>query len=124
MPGRLDSKVAVITGGASGIGRACAERFADEGADILVADLDEARGAETVAAVKARGRKAAFIRTDTSSERDCEAMADAAIARFGRIDALVAAAGISHALYVSGSDPGEVRGDRTAASVLNKPVEY
>jgi NAD(P)-dependent dehydrogenase (short-subunit alcohol dehydrogenase family) len=124
MPGRLESKVAVITGGASGIGRACAQRFAEEGADILIADLDEARGAETVAAVRARGRRAAFIRTDTSSERDCEAMADRAVAEFGRIDALVAAAGISHALYVSGSEPGEVSGDRTAASVLNKPVDY
>lgn len=124
MAGRLEDRVGIITGGASGIGRACALRFAEEGADIVVADLDETRGAETVAAVKALGREAVFVRTDTSKEADCEALAEAALARFGKIDALVAAAGISHALYVSGEAAGEVRGDRDASLLLNKPTEY
>ena len=122
--GRMDGKVAVVTGGASGIGRACAIRFAEEGADIVVADLDEQRGAETVAEVKALGRKAAFQRTDPSQESDCEAVADRAMTDFGKIDALVAAAGISHALYVSGQQREGVSGSRDAALLINKPTEY
>ena len=108
MAGRLEGKVAVIAGGAGGIGRACAERFAEEGGEVVVGDLDEQRGAETVAAVKALGRKASFVRTDTSVEADCEELAEAAVRAHGAIDALVAAAGISHALYVSGAEPHEV----------------
>ena len=124
MPGRLEGKVAVITGGASGIGRACAIRFAEEGANIVVADLDEDRAQETSAAVKALGRESFVQRTDTSREADCEALADAAVSRFGGIDALVAAAGISHALYVSGQPRDEVAGSRDAALLINKPAEY
>jgi len=125
MAGRLEGKVAVITGGASGIGRACAERFAEEGADIVVADLNAERGAETVAAVKALGRKANFVRTDTSVEADCEELAESAVRTHGAIDVLVAAAGISHALYVSGAETHEVRtGTVAAPSVLTKPTEY
>ena len=84
MAGRLAGTVTVITGGASGIGRACAERFAEEGANVVVADLDETRGAETVALVKALGQKATFVRTDTSVEGDCEALAEAASRRSAR----------------------------------------
>ncbi|MBI2766676.1 MAG: glucose 1-dehydrogenase [Chloroflexi bacterium] len=124
MAGRLEDRVAVVTGGASGIGRATAIRFAEEGADLVVADLSAERGAETVAAVKALGRKAAFVRTDTSQNADCEALADAAAGTFGRIDVLVAAAGISHALYVSGAPTESVQGTRDAAMLINKPVEY
>ncbi len=126
MAGRLAGTVAVITGGASGIGQACAERFAEEGANIVVADLDETRGAETVALVKALGGKAIFVRTDTSVEGDCEALADAAMSTFGQIDSLVAAAGISHARYVSGSGAHEARRDREEGrpSILTKPTEY
>lgn len=127
MTGRLDGKVALITGGASGIGRECCELFAREGADILVADIQDDRGAETVAAVEAAGRRAAFAHCDTSREADCEAMAEAALAAFGRIDVCVAAAGISHAQYVSGADPLEVNpltpgGDPTRGFVENKEV--
>jgi NAD(P)-dependent dehydrogenase (short-subunit alcohol dehydrogenase family) len=124
MAGRLQDRVAVITGGASGIGRASAIRFAEEGAHVVVADLNPDRGAETVAAVKALGRRSLFVRTDTSSNADCEALAAATVSEFGRIDALVAAAGISHALYVSGSEPADVRGDREATFLVNKPIEY
>ena len=124
MTGRLQDRVAVITGGASGIGRATAIRFAEEGAHIAVADLNPERGAETVAAVKALGRRAAFFRTDTSSNADCEALAAGAAREFGRIDICVAAAGISHALYVSGGASENVQGTRDASHIINKPVEY
>lgn len=124
MAGRLDGKVAIVTGGASGIGRACALRFAEEGARIVIGDLDEQRGAETVAELAAKGAQASFLRTDTSVEADCDALADEAVKRHGKLDILLAAAGISHALYVSGAEPSEVRGDRTAVGILTKPTEY
>ncbi len=124
MSRKLEDRVAVITGGASGIGRACAERFAAEGADIVVADLNPERGAETVAAVEGAGRRATFVRTDTSKEADNEALAAAAVEAFGKIDVLVAAAGISHADYVSG-EAGDFdrRSDPTRGYILNQPPE-
>ncbi len=122
MVGRLEGKVAIVTGGASGIGRASALRFAEEGARIVIGDLDEARGAEVVAELKALGTQASFLRTDTSVEADCDALADEAVRLYGKLDVLLAAAGISHALYVSGSEPQEARGGPTG--ILGKPTEY
>jgi NAD(P)-dependent dehydrogenase (short-subunit alcohol dehydrogenase family) len=87
--GRLDGRVAVVTGGAMGIGRAIAQALAAEGARIVVADLE---GAEEAAA--ALPTEALGLRVDVSSEEDTAAMAAAAIERFGRIDALVNNAGI------------------------------
>ena len=124
MPGRLAGKAAVITGGASGIGRATAIRFAEEGADVVIADLNPERGEEVVAVVKGLGRRASFVRTDTSSAADCEALAAAAIHALGRINLLVAAAGISHAQYVSGQARESVQGSRDASLLINKPIEY
>jgi NAD(P)-dependent dehydrogenase (short-subunit alcohol dehydrogenase family) len=97
---RLEGRVAVVTGGANGIGRACCVRFAEEGADVVVADLLDT--AETVALIKEQGREALSVQLDATSQPDNEAMVQAAIERFGRIDALVTAAGISHADYRSG----------------------
>jgi NAD(P)-dependent dehydrogenase (short-subunit alcohol dehydrogenase family) len=125
MAGRLEGRVAVITGGASGIGRACALRFAGEGANVVVADLQLDRAEETAHAVRERGREALAVVTDTSREFDCEALADAAFARFDRVDAVVAAAGISHALYVSGQPrAGGARAARDASHLANKPLEH
>src|SRR5687768_746735 len=116
MSGRLEGRVAVVTGGANGIGRACCERFAEEGADIVIADILEEPAAETVALVKERGREALFVKGDASSEDDNNAMAQAALERFGRIDALVTAAGISHANYVSGRSDIDMQMIAEAAS--------
>jgi NAD(P)-dependent dehydrogenase (short-subunit alcohol dehydrogenase family) len=107
--GRLDGKIAVVTGGGNGIGRACCERFAEEGADVLVADLLDEPGAETVARVKERGREALFVHIDAASLVDNDTMAQTAIERFGRVDVLVTAAGISHADYVSGEHRADQR---------------
>ncbi|WP_214402566.1 SDR family NAD(P)-dependent oxidoreductase [Pseudonocardia lacus] len=95
MAGALQDRVAVITGGASGIGRATAVRFAEEGADVVIGDL--APGDETVALVEKAGRRAHYVRTDTTSEADCDALVAAAVAEFGRVDVGVASAGISSA---------------------------
>lgn len=120
MTGRLEGKVAVITGGASGIGAACARRFAAEGADIVIADLDPSRATDTVAAVEAAGRRAIVVRTDTASEADNLALADAAVDHFGRIDCVLAAAGISSADYVSGQEPDNEQA--SPHSILRQPL--
>jgi NAD(P)-dependent dehydrogenase (short-subunit alcohol dehydrogenase family) len=99
---RLEGRVAVVTGGGNGIGRACAVRFAEEGADVVIADVLDDAGAETVALVKEAGREALFQHLDAASVDDNDALAQAALERFGKIDILVTAAGISHANYRSG----------------------
>jgi NAD(P)-dependent dehydrogenase (short-subunit alcohol dehydrogenase family) len=94
--GRLQDRVAVITGGASGIGQATAVRFAEEGANVVLADLPaQSAGAEaTMARVQALGRRAQVVAIDVTQEEQVHEMAEAAMAAFGRIDILVAAAGI------------------------------
>lgn len=98
----LDGKVAVVTGGGNGIGRACCLRLADEGADVFVADILEEHGAKTVAEIEGMGRRAAFARVDTSSPADNDAMVATAVKELGGVDILVTAAGISHQDYRSG----------------------
>jgi NAD(P)-dependent dehydrogenase (short-subunit alcohol dehydrogenase family) len=88
--GRLDGKVAVITGGASGIGQASARRFAAEGAKVVVADLDEAGGATVADEIGGR-----FVRADVTDPEQVAAMYDAAIDTFGGLDVCFNNAGIS-----------------------------
>jgi NAD(P)-dependent dehydrogenase (short-subunit alcohol dehydrogenase family) len=92
----LQDRVAVITGGASGIGQATAVRFAEEGADVVIGDI--APGDETVRLVEKAGRRALYVRTDTTVEADCDALVDAAVARFGKVDVGVASAGVASAV--------------------------
>ncbi len=90
---KLDGKLAIVTGGASGIGKAICERFAAEGARLVIADVNAEKGG---ALAKALGASAAFVKTDMSSASDIAALADAASA-IGLIDILVNNAGIVHA---------------------------
>ncbi|MGF1596503.1 MAG: SDR family NAD(P)-dependent oxidoreductase [Acidimicrobiales bacterium] len=93
--GRLDGKVAIITGGASGIGAGTVRRFVEEGAKILVTDLDEDKGSALTAEL---GEATAFLRTDVSREEDVAAMVAEATDRWGRLDCLFNNAGFGGAL--------------------------
>ena len=122
----MANKVALITGGASGIGRSCALRFAAEGARIVVADLNQQRASQVVAELEQMGAPALAVTVDTSQPEEVEAMVAAAVAQFGRIDACVAAAGISHAGYVSRSEDDQNGSDNFAQSdmfLINKSLE-
>lgn len=82
----FDQKVALVTGAASGIGRASAQLFAEHGAAVMVSDIDVARGNETVKLIADAGGRAEFIRADVSQSADVQAMVDATIDAFGRLD--------------------------------------
>ena len=94
---RLKDKVALITGGGSGIGRQSALLFAREGAAVLVVDVNDAGGKETVAMVKQAGGRAAYCHADISKARDTEQMVAAAEREFGKLNVLFNNAGIMHA---------------------------
>ncbi|CAM3545337.1 MULTISPECIES: SDR family oxidoreductase [Paenibacillus] len=91
---RLKDKVAVVTGAASGMGKAIAELYAQEGAKVIVSDLNK-EGAEAVAAgIKAAGGEAIAIRTNVANLEDINAMIDTAVQQYGTLDILVNNAGI------------------------------
>ena len=125
-PRRFEDRVALVTGGASGMGRETSLRLAREGAAVVVAGLpDDERGPETVALIEAEGGRALYVGADVAREADCDAMAQAALDAFGRLDYCVAAAGILHARYVSGEiAPEDQNPDRSAGHLTNKPLEF
>ncbi len=91
---RLRDKVAIITGGASGIGRATSELFAREGARVVVADYNEKAGEETVTAIRQAGGEAIFVRVDVSDWAHVQRLVDTTLQTYGGIDILVNNAGI------------------------------
>src|SRR5258706_1926811 len=91
----LQGRTAVVTGGASGIGRALSLLFAREGADVVVADLDEAGMAETVAGVTQAGRRGLAVKTDVSRLGDVQALADRAFKEFGAVHVVCNNAGVA-----------------------------
>src|SRR5690242_16946438 len=95
--GKLDGKVAVITGAASGMGRATAVRFAREGAAVVVADLNGPAGEETISEITAAGGSAVCQYTDVGSETDLKALFDRALKEYGRLDITYNNAGIGGA---------------------------
>jgi NAD(P)-dependent dehydrogenase (short-subunit alcohol dehydrogenase family) len=108
MAGRLENKNAFITGGASGIGRATALRFAQEGANVFIADIASPQAEKVAGEVRALGRKAFFHAVDTSDEAQVDAAVARAVAELGNIDVVVAAAGLSHPNYRLGEPPGSL----------------
>jgi NAD(P)-dependent dehydrogenase (short-subunit alcohol dehydrogenase family) len=92
--GLVDGKVVLVTGGASGIGRASARVFAREGARVVVSDLDEAQGQATVAELRERGAEASFFPADVSVEPAVEALVAHVLDSFGRLDCAHNNAGI------------------------------
>jgi len=94
MAGRVQGKVALVTGGASGIGRGCAERLAQEGATVVLTDLQDDKGAATVAAIEAAGGRASYLHHDVTSEQAWIDTIAAVKAQHGRLDILVNNAGI------------------------------
>jgi NAD(P)-dependent dehydrogenase (short-subunit alcohol dehydrogenase family) len=116
---RLQRKVAVITGGARGIGGATAQLFAREGARVVIGDVLADEGETTAAAIRAASGEALFVRTDVTRETECAALMAAAVDRYGRLDALVCCAGVLRGAFLQ---PEELDAD-TFASVLDINVK-
>ncbi|MFL5243397.1 MAG: SDR family NAD(P)-dependent oxidoreductase [Gemmataceae bacterium] len=91
---RLKNKVAIVTGGGAGIGRATCELFAEEGAAVVVAERNSDTGQAVADQLNKAGEKALFVKTEVSDEASVERMVQAAVKRFGRIDILINNAGI------------------------------
>ena len=108
MGGTLKGKVAIVTGGASGIGRATAILFAREGAKVVIADYKPTGGQETLGMIKEEGGEATFIETDVSKPEDVERMVEETIKLYSRLDILFNNAGV-----------GE-----TAAPIMAKVVKW
>lgn len=89
-----ERRVAIVTGGARGLGRSSALRIAEEGRDIVIADLLDEQGEQTVKEIEALGQKACYIPTDVTDEAAVHAMVNQTVEQFGRLDILVCCAGI------------------------------
>jgi len=106
MSGDLGGRVAVVTGGAQGLGRAIVERLADEGCKLTVGDINREGAEEAAEAASRTGDHALGIRVDVTNEDEVEAMFERAVQRFGRVDVVVANAGILIAEPITLADAG------------------
>lgn len=106
---RLDGRVAVVTGASSGLGVVFARALAEAGCDVVLGARRVDRLADTQRAVEAAGRRAIAVRTDVAVQEDCQALVDAAMAEFGRVDVLVNNAGIGTAVPATRETPEEFR---------------
>src|SRR3712207_3440408 len=117
MSTRLNGKVALVTGAASGIGRASALAFAGAGARVVVADVNEGGGEETAHLIRQAGGEAVFVRTDVSRADEVEALIRRTLEQYGRLDCAHNNAGIEGALALT-ADCTEENWDRVLGTNL------
>ena len=103
---RFEGKVALITGGASGIGRATAIRLAAEGACVVIADVDANRGLGASLEIETTGGRALYVSADVTIESDCQRMVAETVQEFGRLDVLLTCAGVGSSGTVVDTDEG------------------
>lgn len=120
---QMTDKVAIITGGGSGMGRASSLLFAQEGAAIAVADLNEEGGQQTVAMIEQAGGRACFIHTDTADESSIIRLVAQTAETYGRVDAMVTAAGISYSNFVENDESTDPWLNPKEGLILNKSTE-
>jgi NAD(P)-dependent dehydrogenase (short-subunit alcohol dehydrogenase family) len=118
--GRLEGKAAVITGAGSGIGRASALRFAQEGARLVLADVQDAEADGVVRAIAQAGGTACFVHADVSRRADNERMIDVCVERYGRLDILFCNAGVNLPKLLPQSSDEEI--DRLLAVNVKGPL--
>ena len=106
---RLDDRVAIVTGASSGLGTVFARTLAEAGADVALAARREERLADTRKLVEEAGRRAITVRTDVASPEDCQALVDATMQEFGKVDVLVNNAGIGTAHPATRETPEQFR---------------
>jgi 3(or 17)beta-hydroxysteroid dehydrogenase len=93
--GRLEGKVAIVTGSAEGIGKATAELFAKEGAKVVVADINRTKGMKVAQKIREEGREAVYFHVDATNERDWQSVMEETVKKYGKLNILVNNAGVS-----------------------------
>jgi 3-oxoacyl-[acyl-carrier protein] reductase len=104
---RLKNQVAIITGGANGIGYAAVERFAEEGAQVILADYDEVKGTEAAKHLNEKGYDVTFLQVNVADRENVQQLIDQSIERYGGIDILVNNAGITRDAMLAKMDPSD-----------------